>query len=285
MLQVVFDLHVHSAPDVWPRFADDDGTVAEYVAAGYTGCVLKGHYESTVGRAANAERNQAAREGPRLAVYGGIALNQHAGGINPSAVAVTLNTGGRVIWFPTADSHAQPGAGLPRFCGLRSDASTQTYAIPPVDPAAECDVRQICELISEADAVLATGHLSTSEVAWLVPVAQAYGVRRILLTHPGYSVPNMSIAEAAGFAEAGALIEITAYQLLHQPGCTAERLAAYVRGVGLSNVVLSSDAGQPDSPAPPEALNRLIDELAAQGLDHSALQACASETPRKLVEL
>ncbi|MGH3623337.1 MAG: DUF6282 family protein, partial [Sciscionella sp.] len=77
----MFDVHVHSAPDIWPRFADNHGTVAEYVAAGYTGCVLKGHYESTVGRAANAARNQP------LAVYGGIALNQHAGGLNPAAVA------------------------------------------------------------------------------------------------------------------------------------------------------------------------------------------------------
>jgi hypothetical protein len=284
MLAVVFDLHVHSAPDVWPRFADDDGTVAEYVAAGYTGCVLKGHYESTVGRASNAARNQAGK-GHELAVYGGIALNQHAGGVNPTAVAVTLNTGGRVIWFPTADAHTQPAAGLPRFGGLRSGMSEQTYAIPPVDPAAECDVRQVCELITEADAVLATGHLSTEEVAWLVPVAKGYGVRRILLTHPGYSVPGMSISEAAEFAEAGALIEITAYQLLHQSDCSAEELAAYARGVGLDNVVLSSDAGQPDSPAPPEALGMLIDALADQGLDRSALLACASDIPRKLVEL
>ncbi len=48
----MFDLHVHAAPDVDPR-AGDDTTVADwYEAAGYSGFVLKGHYESTVGRAA-----------------------------------------------------------------------------------------------------------------------------------------------------------------------------------------------------------------------------------------
>jgi hypothetical protein len=60
-------------------------------------------------------------------------------------------------------------------------------------------------------------------------------------------------------------------------------LAEFVRRAGYERVVLSSDAGQPDSPPPPEALIRLVDELAAAGLDRSALLACASEIPERLV--
>lgn len=104
------------------------------------------------------------------------------------------------------------------------------------------------------------------------------------LGNPSHTVPRIPAAEARALAEhGGATAEITAFQLRHQPGYSAVRLAEYVRAVGLRNVVLSSDAGQPDTPEPPVALARLIDELAAQGLDRSALVAAASEIPERLV--
>ena len=49
--------------------------------------------------------------------------------------------------------------------------------------------------------------------------------------------------------------------------------------VGCDHVVLASDGGQPENPTPPEMLWRLIDALAAEGLDRQALIACASVTP------
>ncbi|TDD81496.1 hypothetical protein E1202_28975 [Saccharopolyspora karakumensis] len=273
----MFDVHVHAAPDVTPRLADDREVVAAYAAAGFTGCVLKGHYESTVGRAAAAGRGQSIR------VYGGIALNQHVGGVNPAAVAACLGAGGRVVWMPTADSHTQRSAGLPRLCGMKPGLSEHTYAIAPVDWSTTDEVGEICRMIAEADAVLATGHISTAEARWLLAIAHECGVRRVLLTHPSYTVPAMSSAEAAELTEQGALAEITTFQLLHQTGCTPSMLAAFAREVGLDRIVLSSDAGQPDSPTPPEALELLIDVLAREGLDRSALRACASELPEALV--
>lgn len=276
----MFDLHVHAAPDVTPRRADDIGVAAAYAEAGFTGCVLKAHYESTVGRAAAAARGS----GGALRVYGGVALNQHVGGVNPAAVAACLQAGGRVVWLPTADAHTQRAAGLPSLCGVRTDVSARSYGIPPHDPAAADDVRRICAMVADADAVLATGHLSTAEVRWLLPVARAAGVRRLLLTHPGYTVPGTPAAEAAELTECfGACAEITTFQLLHQPGKTAAHLAEYAARVGLDRVVLSSDAGQPDSPSPPEALELLVDSLAREGLDPGALRACAAEHPEALV--
>jgi hypothetical protein len=274
----MFDLHVHAAPDVWERAADDAQTVRWYQQAGFTGCVLKGHYDATAGRAVAAGNRVGLR------VYGGQVLNQHAGGINPAAVAAALAMGARVIWMPTADAHTQRTAGLPRLCGAYPGLADTVYAIPPVDPATEGAVRQIAAMVADADAVLATGHLSTAEVAWLLPVARRAGVRRLLMTHPGYTVPDMPPADAARLArENGAFAEVTAFQLLHQPGCGPARLAGFVRQVGYEHVVLSSDAGQPDSPPPPQALTQLVDALAGEGLDRSALLACASEIPERLV--
>lgn len=276
-MEPVFDLHVHAAPDVSPRFADDRDVVASYAEAGFTGCVLKAHYESTVGRAVASARDR------QVNVFGGIALNQHVGGVNPTAVAACLQSGGRVVWMPTADAHTQRTAGLPSLCGIRRDVSAHSYAIPPVDWSSAEAVRSICRMVADADAVLATGHVSTAEVRWLLGVAHECGVRRILLTHPSYTVPAMSARDAAALTSEGAFAEITTFQLLHQPGCTPQGLAAFAHEVGLDRVVLSSDAGQQDSPAPPEALELLVDVLAHEGLDRGALRACASERPESLV--
>jgi hypothetical protein len=150
---------------------------------------------------------------PTVRVYGALALNAHVGGLNPAAVAAALATGARVIWMPTADCHTQEAAGLPRLCRTQPWVTATTYAIPPVDPTTADSVRRTVALVAEADAVLATGHLSTPEIAWLLPVARAAGVTRVLLTHPSWTVPAMSAADAAALADGGAYAEITAYQL------------------------------------------------------------------------
>lgn len=276
-MSAMFDLHVHAAPDIVDRRFDDTDTVRAYERAGFSGCVLKAHYESTVGRAAAAGRES------RIGVHGGLALNQHVGGVNPAAVAAALAAGARVVWFPTADAHTQRSARLPSLCDAAPGGFDRSYAIPPVDADAAEAVEQVCALIGEYDAVLATGHLSGTEVHCLLPTARRHGVRRILLTHPSYTVPGLSAAQTTELTRQGALAEVTTFQLLHQPGWDAARLARFVAEVGPEHIVLSSDAGQPDSPPAPEALALLVDSLAAEGLPESELLESAATRPRDLV--
>lgn len=275
----MFDVHVHAAPDVLARIGYDDQIAAGYARAGYSGFVLKAHHESTVGRASALSRSSG------LDVVGGIALNRAVGGINPAAVLSALSTGGRVVWFPTADAHTQESAGLPRLGDLDERLDRAVLSVPPVLVADDASVRNaafVLDLIAEHDAVLCTGHLSGAECRWLLEQAEARSIRRFLLTHPSYTVPGMEPGEIAELAARGAHVEITAYQLFHQPGMTPARLAAVARAAG-PRLVLASDAGQPDSPEPPAALEQLIAALAAEGLDPGWLRDAAGDTPRKLV--
>ena len=57
-----------------------------------------------------------------------------------------------------------------------------------------------------------------------------------------------------------------------------------MRAVDSERLVLSSDAGQPDSPPAPEALALLVDALVREGLDRTAVEASASVIPQALVE-
>jgi hypothetical protein len=271
----VFDSHVHAAPDIVDRIGADDDILRTYQTAGFDGFVLKAHYESTVGRAAGL----ASRSG--LSVVGGVALNQTAGGINPAAAASALMAGGRVVWMPTADAHTQETAGLPRLCDQDPRLSRGTLAVPPVEPGTEAAVELILRLIAEHDAVLATGHLSGPECAWLLERARRHGIRRVLLTHPSYTVPGLGPREIGELADLGGYVEITAYQLFHQPRCSPGMLAEVARAAG-DRLVLASDTGQPDSPPPPQALHQLIDALAGEGLDRHRLEAAASTVPAEL---
>ena len=273
----MFDSHVHAAPDVLPRIGDDAALAQAYGSADFDGFVLKAHYESTVGRA------HALASATGLSVHGGIALNQHVGGINPAAVAAALGAGGRVVWMPTADAHTQRAAGLPALCLHEPRLGTQTFAVPPVDPASESAADLVIDLVAEHDAVLATGHLSAAECEWLALRARERGVARLLFTHPSYLVPAIDPAGIRLLAERGGHVEITAYQLLHQPGCSPAYLARVAEAAG-PGLVLSSDVGQPDSPLPPEALAMLIDVLAGEGLDRGWLVSAAGETPRALFD-
>lgn len=274
----LFDLHVHTAPDVVARFADDVDTVNQYEEAGFSGCVLKAHHESTVGRANAAGRGRALR------VYGGVVLNGAVGGLNPAAAAASLSAGGRVVWMPTVDAAAQHGQAWshPGALGGTSGHSA-VYAVPPTAPDTEATVREILDIVAEHDAVLATGHLGAREVAWLVAAAVEHRVERILLTHPSFTVPSMDAAAVRALANRGAFAEVTAYQLLHQDGCSAAALADFVRAVGHERCVLSSDAGQPNSPSPPHALRALVDALAREGIPPAAAEAMAGSVAHDLV--
>ena len=217
-------------------------------------------------------------------MYGALALNQHVGGLNPAAVAAALAIGARVIWMPTTDCHTQEAAGLPRLCRAMPRLPNTTYAIPPVDRSTEASVRQIVDLIAEADAVLATGHLSTAETAWLLPVARAAGVRRLLITHPGYTVPAMSATEAA---------ELTAARRVRRDHRVSAPAPARLLGVraGRLRPQLSgpTESCCPPTPGSPTARLRrrpcpsCWSRWCGEGLDRGALTACASELPDRLV--
>ena len=77
----LMDTHVHAAPDVFGRALDDEEVAIIYRDRGLEALVLKNHVATTADRAWFAHKHVAG-----LKVFGGIALNSPAGGINPDAV-------------------------------------------------------------------------------------------------------------------------------------------------------------------------------------------------------
>ena len=96
LLVGAWDVHVHAAPSLFPRWGDGWDLAEACHAARMGGVVLKAHHGSTVEVAATVNRHF---EG--LTVLGGVVLNQFVGGIHPLIVETTMALGGRIVWMPT----------------------------------------------------------------------------------------------------------------------------------------------------------------------------------------
>ena len=246
------------------------------------GIGLKDHTTSTVGRCHALNRMYSGR--PRF--FSSIALNPPIGGLNPAAVESALASGVDIVYFPTysAAHHIElfgenvtpvphPADGVQRLSVLDDERNLRS------------EVRAIVELIARYDAVLATGHISPAESLALIEYAKSVGVRRMVVTHASQSVPDMSVDDQLTCVSSGAVIEHCFLALTECcPGTIPlESIADQIRAIGVGNVILSSDFGQPANGPPIEAFGRHAERLLNIGFHESELRAMLSENPQRLV--
>jgi len=291
VLRGVVDMHVHTAPDAFPRLLDDVGAATIARDKGLRAMVLKGHVAGTAERArVTSERV------PGIQVFGAIVCNPPAGGLSPEAVDRELRLGARVVWGPTmwSRNHASyvrdhPSRGY-RDLGMRFPDEGLTVldergALLP-------EVREICALVAAAGAVLFTGHLSYDEAKVLVPEARRMGVRHVVVSHPEYENMSYSIEQQVLLADAGAYMEHT--MSCHLPLWFPTERGRYqtvwdvfdaIRAVGPERCILTSDLGQVHSPPPTEGFRELIQILIALGAGRRELDLMTKENPARLLAL
>lgn len=96
LLRGVFDMHVHSHPDVAPRKTNDVELAQRSAEAGMGGLLLKAHHGSTVERAYLVQQMV-----PAIRVFGGLVLNYPVGGLNAHAIDVYIRLGAKEVWMPS----------------------------------------------------------------------------------------------------------------------------------------------------------------------------------------
>jgi hypothetical protein len=276
------DLHVHCAPSLFARWGDGLDVVLACEAAGMAAVLLKAHEGATYDGAAVLDRLSAT-----VRVRGGIVLNRYVGGLNPAAVEAALRLGGRCVWFPTldADAHAHAFGSTGAYPAQRGGIESPS-GIRLLDDAGRRvpEALEVLALAAEHDVLVATGHLSGVEVAELQRCAAAAGVRRFLVQHACFPVPALSADELVPLVRAGATIELTYLSIspLWETSTIAEA-AALLRRFGGERVVLSSDAGQAHSPAPPDALAAFAQSLYEYGVPGPELRKALVDTPSRLL--
>jgi hypothetical protein len=277
-----FDLHVHSAPCLFPRIADDIEMATEAKRLGMSAIALKSPFESSVGRAYHTSKQVG------FPVYGGLILNQWTGGINPSAVFKTLKLGGRLIWMPTFDAayHAKVYGGTGKYQqrSMRVDSLAKLGISITKDGELIEEAKMVVELVKEHDAILGTGHVSGEEIRALVEYGVKIGGAKIVITHPEWPAPGVDIGFLQEMVKMGAMAELCASSIgpltYFLPPTKAKE---WIEALGPEHIILSSDCGVAFYPMPMEYLRVFAACLFESGVSEGDLRRMMVENQKKLL--
>jgi len=281
------DMHVHAGPDTASRSVNDFELVRKAKEMGMRGVVTKNHEFITNDRAYLVRQII-----PGIEVFGGIALNESVGGINPEAVAQMIKfTGGcgKIVWLPTHGA-----ANHKSFFAKKADAG----GIRVIDASGNVipELRKVLKLIAKADIIFATGHVSSKEVLASVKAAKQEGVRRVLVTHAMQSPGELSIDDLKRCVEAGAFIENCYLTYLMGPQAALgwmkgwkhvsfEEFAKAIKEVGAENCVIATDLGQYMNAIPADGMKEFILALMSKGINQEQINWMAKKNPARLLGL
>jgi len=279
-LDGAIDMHCHFGPEPLvelaaksPHSVDPVEAAREAAEHGMKAIVLKAHeFPSTL--AAYLANNAV----PEVQSISGICLDHPVGGLNPHAVECALRAGAKVVWLPTLSSQQDAPAKVKAFFGVEE-------GIRVIDADGELlpDVRTILDLITQYDAVLATGHVSTAEH---FAVAREYAARgRVLVTHAMHATtgPRLTIQEVTQLADLGAHIEFAAHTCMGEPSVFTDVVSA-LRRLDPEKVVLATDYGWTTKvPHPATGLHSYVNALWDEGVDEDDLRVMTCDTPARLL--
>jgi hypothetical protein len=291
ILDGAVDLHVHPYPSPFPRRMDAAEAAQRAADAGMRAIVVKSHHHDTSTDVAALRGHGIDAAG--IDVFGGIALNTQVGGLNPHAVNMSLAMGGRVVWFPTIASpkHIEHHRAHPalKFPQLAVDLIPEE----PVDVWANGDgklrpeVHEILEMIADADAVLASGHMPAPSIIAVFEAAKKHGVRRMVVNHPNFVI-EASKDEVKRLAELGAVIEHSLCMYDEEStfhNWQIDTLVDWIRWVGPERSSLGSDLGQANNPLPADSFRKICSRLLESGMSEREVRLLVADNPARLLGL
>jgi hypothetical protein len=286
LLKGAYDTHVHSGPDVLPRKFDDFELAKRAQERGMAGFVLKSHYICT------ADRATLVREAfPGVQAFGGLALNNSVGGLNPIAVDIAGRLGNKVVWLPTVDSanELENVAGqrdeskLPYWMSIAREMRALGIAgewieVTDADGKVSQATRSCLELIAKHDMVLATGHIRPAAMLPVVQIAREVGVRRIIITHPEFPTTLLSIDQQKELQRHDVYFE-RCFTTPQSGKISWDHLYENVRQLGTSTTILATDLGQSTNPYVDEGLEQYIGRFLDAGFAETAVQDMVAANP------
>jgi hypothetical protein len=286
LLVDAIDMHAHTHPALFNRPIDDADLAEHATQYGMRGVVLKDHDSLTTGRAYHVGRTFR-----NLKVFGGVVLNRSAGGINPWVVQAALHYGAKVIWMPSNHSkHHNEYFDTPDYPQLgRTRPQLEGPGVTVFDEQGKLrpEAGTICDLVAEADACLATGHLSLEETRALQAEANGRGVHKFLVTHVNWALTRYELDVQRELIANGAYLEYVAVSCVspifweQKP----DELASWIEELGGDRLILSSDLGQASAAPHPEGMRMLISSMLDVGADYDELAKMTKANPAHLLGL
>jgi hypothetical protein len=279
LLEGAIDMHIHSAPDVYPRILNDVELGRQAKEMGMRAIVVKNHFVTT------ADRAQVATDEAEFPVYGGVALNHSVGGVNHHAVDITLKLGGKIVWLPTLHARAfiSKKDHVKNLAGQLGEGLEGLYLLDDQGQL-KPEVYPVLDLIAKADVILATGHVSIPEAQAVVREAANRGVKKIVITHPLASFVAYTLDDMKKMLDLGATwLEHVYNDTTRQVGHPIKIKDLYdsIKVIGPGHCIMSTDAGQWLNPVPVQQMGIYIKDMLTLGLSEQEIRTMVSENPAR----
>lgn len=267
VLDGAVDLHTHSGPSPFPRKLNHVEASHDAARIGLRAILIKSHHHNTVMDL--LAMRDLLKDAPTPA-YGGVALNSEVGGINPSAVAVAIQMGGRAVWGPTVSAarHIEAHSHDDGFPTAGSNLEEKAESIFDESGNVSADTVRVTQLVAEAGIMLTGGHLDVESQKALFATAAEQGVTRLLLHHPDFII-GASDADVEELLSHGAFVEheMSMYHPgVPAPGWPISRLVDWIERIGPERTVIDSDLGQEANPYPVDGYIYVVQQLLDHGI-------------------
>jgi hypothetical protein len=149
------------------------------------------------------------------------------------------------------------------------------------------EVHEILQMIADADAVLASGHMPAPSIIAVFEAAKEHGVRRMIVNHPNFVI-EATKDEVKTLAELGALIEHSLCMYDEESSFhnwQIDTLVDWIRWVGPERSSLGSDLGQANNPYPVDSFRKICSRLLESGMPESEVRMLVADNPAKLLGL
>jgi len=283
LLQGAIDMHIHAAPDVYPRILNDVELALQAKEMGMRAIVIKNHFVIT------ADRAQIASAVADFPVFGGIALNLQVGGLNRHAVDTALKLGAKIVWLPTLHSEkfVRNKSHVANLAGELGD-DLKGITILNKDGSLKEALYPIFKLIAKKGAILATGHVTMKEAKIAVREAARTGVKKIVVTHPLASFVNYRVKDMREILDLGATyLEHVFNDTTRQVSRPIERKALYegIKNIGAKHCIMSTDSGQWLNPVPVQQMGIYINDMLRLGLSANQIRTMVARNPARALGL
>jgi len=283
LLQGAIDMHIHAAPDVYPRILNDVELALQAKEMGMRAIVIKNHFVIT------ADRAQIASAVADFPVFGGIALNLQVGGLNRHAVDTALKLGAKIVWLPTLHSEkfVRNKSHVANLAGELGD-DLKGITILNKDGTLKEALYPIFKLIAQKGAILATGHVTMKEAKIAVREAARTGVKKIVVTHPLASFVNYRVKDMREILDLGATyLEHVFNDTTRQVSRPIERKALYegIKNIGAKHCIMSTDSGQWLNPVPVQQMGIYINDMLRLGLSANQIRTMVAKNPARALGL
>jgi hypothetical protein len=268
-LEGAIDLHLHAGPDVRERKLTYLEAALQAEKAGMRAILIKSHSTITADIASLIQPLV-----QDILVFGGIALNDPLGGLNPAAVETALKLGAKQVWMPTLDAANQ----------YRYEKKRGGITVVNREGSLKREAIEILEILSNHDVILSTGHLSQHESIRLVREAKKRGIEKVLVTHPDHFFIQMPVKIQKDLAAKGVFFD-RCFPTHRTSPLTMEQMAKRIREVGVATSILTSDFGQPENPFPVEGLRSYIQQFIQLGLSDQEINQMVRINPSRLLNL